>query len=297
MPRRIKAFALSVFMCTACAAMAAGFCARAETATDGDARQTTVQAMFFNVGKADCALLALGDARYLVDTGSKDSADAMLRALAYYGVEKLDGVIITHTDKDHVGGLKALLKSDITVEKLYAPTFSVLEDDEHPVVKQAEKRGIPLQRLNAGDAIPVSDTVRFAVLGPLSLDPAEENNNSLVLRLETHEGDMLLAGDMLEQEESELLAAGVIGSAAVLKVGHHGARDASSELFLYTVRPQVAVISTDPEEDDDTPAPQVIRRLWNIGADVLITHQASCCVLVTLDGGNAVGRLVDYPVE
>ena len=72
-------------------------------------QQDGVSALFINVGKADAALLFLGDQRFLIDTGTKDSYDALEQALSLYGVKKLDGVLITHTDKDHVGGLKKLL--------------------------------------------------------------------------------------------------------------------------------------------------------------------------------------------
>ncbi len=293
MTKRIQAFVLSVLIGAALAAAPPEFDARAETGTES----AQIRAMFLNVGKADAALFCLGDRRYLIDTGTKESAGAMLRALAYFGTDKLDGVMITHTDKDHVGGLKALIKSGIEIGTLYAPAFSTLDDGEHPVVKQAEKNELTLRRLYAGDVIEVDGTTRFAVLGPVTRDGDEENNDSLVLRLETSEGDMLLTGDMLVKEENELLAAGVIGPAAVLKVGHHGAEDAGSEAFLYKARPQVAVISTDPAEVDDTPSPKVIRRLWDVGADVFSTYQASCCVQVTLSGGNAVGRLVNYAVQ
>jgi competence protein ComEC len=297
MARRIKAFTLSVLTWSVCAALALSFGARAEAGAEGDAEPAGVKAMFLNVGKADAALFFLGDKRYLIDTGSKDSADAMLRALSYFGVDKLDGVMITHTDKDHVGGLKALMKSEIEVGTLYAPAFSTLADGDHPVVKLAEKNGLALRRLYAGDVIEAGEGMRFVVLGPITKDETEENNDSLVLRLETPEGDMLLTGDMLLEEEGDLLAAGVVGTAAVLKVGHHGAEDAGGEAFLYTVRPQIAVISTDPAEDDDTPSPKVIKRLWDVGADVFTTYRASCCVLVTLSGGNAVGQLVNYLVD
>ncbi|MCE5344073.1 MAG: MBL fold metallo-hydrolase [Eubacteriales bacterium] len=296
MPRRMEALALSVILCAACATLPFGRDAGAETPAD-DARQTTVTALFLNVGKADAALFMLGNKCYLVDTGTKESADAMLRVLAFYHVTRLDGVVITHTDKDHVGGLKTLLKSDIAVGELYAPQFSVISEQEHPVAKLADKYAIPLRWLYAGDTITVDDTTKLVVLGPLTRDGENENNNSLVLRLVTPQGDMLLTGDMLVQEEGELLDAGLIQPAAVLKVSHHGADDASSEAFLYTLRPQLAVISTDPDEGASTPDPKIIRRLWNTGTEVFITHQASCCVQVTLNAGNAVGRLVNYFVE
>jgi competence protein ComEC len=214
----VEALALSLLMCAACAALPFGRGAMAES--DDGRSETGVSALFMNVGKADAALFMLGDKRYLIDTGTKESAEAMLRALSYYQVDRLDGVMITHTDKDHVGGLKTLLKSDIAVDALYAPKFSTVGEDEHPVAKQADKYKIPLTWLYAGDEIAVSGAIRFAVLGPLTLDKAEENNDSLVLRLITPQGDMLLSGDMLVQEEGELLDAGLISAAAVLKVGH-----------------------------------------------------------------------------
>lgn len=256
-----------------------------------------VRVLFLNVGKADAALFMLGDKRYLIDTGTKDSADALLRALHYFEVTALDGAIITHTDSDHVGGLKALLKSDIPVAQLYASAFyNTKTIEKHPVYKQAEKYQVPLSWVGAGDEIAVSEGFKFTALGPLSLDPTNENNNSLVLRLTTPQGEMLLTGDMEVPEETELLGAGLIQPAAVLKVGHHGDGDASSAAFLYSVKPQIAVISTNSLAEMDTPDAAVMGRLWNIGAEVFVTQKATCGVQVTLKDGVAVGKLVHYPL-
>lgn len=290
----MEAVALSLLLCVGQPLSPAG----ARGAQAEGVAEPPVRAMFINVGKADAALLEVGDARYLVDTGGKESADALLRALAYFSVSRLDGVIVTHVDGDHVGGLKALLKSDIVVDRLYAAAFhNVKKPEKHPVYRQAEKYGIPLTWLSAGDAVPIGGSSHFAVLGPLSHDLTNENNNSLVLRLVTLQGDMLLAGDMEQPEEAELIAAGLVTAAPVLKVGHHGEGDASGDSFLYTVKPQIAVISTDSAVEPDTPDPGVLGRLWNIGAEVFVTQKAACCVQVTLAGGKAVGRLVDYPVR
>ena len=103
----------------------AGACARA---------QEQVQALFINVGKADAALFFLDDQRFLVDTGTKDSYDQLERVLEAYGVTRLNGVVITHTDKDHVGGLKKLLKSGISVDRVYAGALhSEKSLEDHPV--------------------------------------------------------------------------------------------------------------------------------------------------------------------
>ena len=245
----------------------AGACARAEE---------TVQALFINVGKADAALFLLGDERFLVDTGTRDSYDQLERVLTAYGVTQLSGVVITHTDKDHVGGLKKLLKSDIAVDRVYAGTLhSEKSLEDHPVYEAA-------------------DGCAFHVLGPLSRDEEEENNHSLVLRLTTPQGDMLLTGDMELAEESELIEAGLIHQAAVLKVAHHGNEDATGWQFVLLARPQWAVISTSSVEKPETPSSKVLSRLKDVKANVAVTQDAEVGILVTLEDGQAAAEAVNW---
>ena len=264
----------------------AGACARAEE---------PVQALFINVGKADAALFLLGDERFLVDTGTKGSYDQLERVLTAYGVTQLSGVVITHTDKDHVGGLKKLLKSDIAVDRVYAGTLhSEKSLEDHPVYEAAEKYGTPLTWLSAGETVSLADGCAFHVLGPLSQDDEEENNNSLVLRLTTPQGDMLLTGDMELAEESELIAAGLISQAAVLKVAHHGNEDATSWQFVLLARPQWAVISTSSVEKPETPSSKVLSRLKDVKANVAVTQDAEVGILVTLEDGQASAEAVGW---
>lgn len=264
----------------------AGACARAEE---------PVQALFINVGKADAALFLLGDQRFLVDTGTKGSYDQLERVLTAYGVTRLSGVVITHTDKDHVGGLKKLLKSDIAVDRVYAGTLhSEKSLEDHPVYEAAEKYDAPLTWLSAGETVELADGCAFHVLGPLSQDDEEENNNSLVLRLTTPQGDMLLTGDMELQEESELIEAGLISQAAVLKVAHHGNEDATSWQFVLLARPQWAVISTSSVEKPETPSSKVLSRLKDVKANVAVTQDAEVGILVTLEDGQAAAEAVNW---
>ena len=264
----------------------AGACARAEE---------TVQALFINVGKADAALFLLGDQRFLVDTGTKDSYDQLERVLTAYGVTQLSGVVITHTDKDHVGGLKKLLKSDIAVDRVYAGTLhSEKSLEDHPVYEAAEKYGAPLTWLSAGETVALADGCAFHVLGPLSQDDEKENNNSLVLRLTTPQGDMLLTGDMELAEESELIEAGLISQAAVLKVAHHGNEDATSWQFVLLARPQWAVISTSSVEKPETPSSKVLSRLKDVKANVAVTQDAEVGILVTLEDGQAAAEAINW---
>lgn len=256
--------------------------------------ESSVKALFINVGKADAALLFLGDQHYLVDTGHKDSYDALERALTAYGVDRLDGVFITHTDKDHVGGLKKLLKSDIAVNQLYASTLhSEGNAENHPVYDAAKKRNVPLRWLRAGEVIEAGECT-LHILGPLDRDNVDEDNNSLVIDVRTPEGNLLLTGDMKAEEEGSLMQAGVIPEATVLKVAHHGEDDSTGTAFVRQVRPQWAIISTNTDEESDTAADAVMARLWDVKSGVAITQSATLGILVTLQDGQASAEQINY---
>lgn len=245
-----------------------------------------------NVGKADCLLLRSGDTAYLIDTGLEESWGAVSAVFRQLGLTRLDGVILTHTDKDHAGGVWALATSSMEVGGWYAPAFFTdVKEKKHPLVKAAALRNETVTWLRSGDTLPFENGT-LTVLGPAQLDEDKENNNSLVLRAETADGSILLAGDMEFPEEQSLMALSLIGPATVLKVGNHGENDATSDGFARLVKPQVAVISTNTADEPDTPAPRVLRALS--GAKILQTQQAQAGVLVTLSGGRAEAALLSH---
>lgn len=256
------------------------------------AQETELSLLAINVRKADALLLRSGGSVYLIDTGSKKGADELLDVLRREGVTRLTGVILTHTHADHVGGLKALLESDIVVENIYAPKYYVLkkEDGKHPVEKAIKKTDYQVTWLSAGDELPLEGG-KLTVLGPLELNGETENCNSLVLLAEGGGGSILLTGDMEFPEESSLLKAGVIPQADVLKIGNHGEGDATSTLLVTTVRPKVAVISTNSEDEPDTPDPRVLKLLNDQHITVLITQDSSDGVLVTLKNGEITSEM------
>ena len=245
-----------------------------------------VRALFINVRKADAALFFLGDARYLVDTGHKNSFDQLQRVLEAFEIQKLDGVFVTHTDKDHVGGLKKLLKGGMQVDMLYASALhSEKSDEDHPVYEAAEKYAVPLTWLKAGDQVDAGNGCVFNVIGPLYRDAQKENNNSLVMYLETPHGTMLLTGDMEKPEEADLLSAGVIRHVPVLKVGNHGEGDATGKDFAMAVRPDWSIISTNTEDEPDTPDDDTLSRLYKTGTKIAVTQDAEVGIMVILRDG------------
>lgn len=241
-----------------------------------------------NVGKADSMILRSGENIYLIDTGRGSTMDVTESALKEEGITHLDAVIITHMDSDHVGGLKKLLKSDVTLDHIYIPAYYLQEekDKENPAIKAAEKQGRETEILEAGQTLPLGEG-KITVLGPISPATDKEDNNSLVLLAEAAGGSILLGGDMEFPEEAALLRAGVIPRADVLKVPNHGDGDATSEEFLRAVQPKIAVISTSTEEKETTPDPRIMELLEQMNVETYQTQDSRTGVLVTLRDGEA----------
>jgi len=241
-----------------------------------------------NVRKADCLLLRCGSSAYLIDTGLKDTVEQVLSVLAAEGVTHLDGIILTHTHSDHAGGLKKLLASDLEIDALYASRFYVeIKEGKHPIEKALNKNpqreGIRIGWLSAGDTLPL-DGGSLDVLGPVE-ESEKENCNSVVLLASGGGGTMLLAGDMEIPEETSLLAAGLIPKVDVLKIGNHGEQDATGPALIRACEPKVALISTNTEDEKDTPHKRVIGLLnqWNVS--IYQTQHTVDGVLVTIRNG------------
>ena len=256
--------------------------------TGADAPELSLYAI--NVGKADALLLRSGASAYLIDTGSEDSYPALLKTLQEEGITHLDGILLTHTHKDHAGGLEYLLESGIDIDQVYASGYYNKKEKKHPAVKALKDTGREVIWLLSGDSLPL-DGGKLEVLGPLTHDEEKENNNSLVLLATGGGGTMLLTGDMEFPEEATLLNAGLIPHADVLKVGNHGNPDATSEAFLEAVSSRAAVFSTDSNVEPDTPAPRIVRWLTRHQAAVYQTQETKNGVLITLKNGEITAEM------
>ena len=255
--------------------------------------ETTMLAI--SVGKGDALLIQSGNYTCLVDTGKKENETEIRRALKYAGVSALDAVFITHTDKDHVGGLKWLRKSEITIGEIYASAYYPESTSaKHPAVKAAEKLGMEVNWLKAGDSVPLGESgAVFRVLAPEYEIPGNEDDNSLVMMLESSDGRMLLAGDMEFMQEQVLLSSGADLRCDVLKVPNHADTDVCSNELIAACGAKIAVISTSSDEKPDTPAKRVLKGLKNAGSETYITENCKIGVLVRMNAGSISAEYIN----
>lgn len=233
-----------------------------------DSGDHTVRMLFVNAGKADCTILEADGKTYLIDTGEDSSVPQILAALAYMDTEAIEAVFLTHSDKDHIGGWNGI-RQRYSIGKLYTAALN-----EAPDTYAALANEIPYETLTPGQSVPIGDEGLYLdVLCPITLYPDEENNNSLILRLECGEETVLFTGDMKEIEEADLLATGYALDCDILKVPYHGRKGATSQAFLDACTPNLSIICCNTETDPDTANKKVIARLRQTG-EVRLTEDA-----------------------
>jgi competence protein ComEC len=275
-----------VLMLILISAVLAGCGQRANESQTTDAASTQAanhhdfSVMFINVGRADATLIQIDGLSYLIDTGEKTSVPALFAALSVSDVHELKAVFLTHTHSDHIGGMEALAKR-YKVDTIYSAEISEdKKDGTNKIEEMATELSIQHVKLVAGDTVELTPEVGFDVLGPLEYNSDDDNDNSLVLKLNVNQKAFLFTGDMQFAEEITLLDAGVDVSADVLKVGNHGNPDATSQEFASAVSPGIAVISTDTSVDEDSANERVISALEN--AQILITQDRPIGILLTI---------------
>ncbi len=249
-----------------------------------------------SVGKADAILLSVDGHTVLIDTGYDTSLGRIRTGMTEMGVTALDAVFITHLDKDHIGGLTWLAESDIEIGAWYSSAMYLDVDspEEHPAVLAAAVRGQEAIFLKAGDQIPLGSAV-LKVLAPLVMAEDKDDNNSLVMMLESSEGKILLTGDIEYPAEKLLLASGCDLDCDVLKVANHADDDTTSPAFVQAASPQIAVISTSSAEKPETPDKDVVRTLTAQGAEVCVTQECTGGILVRLKNGTASAERINVP--
>ena len=206
-----------------------------------------IRITFFDVGKGDAILIETDEHIVLIDSGYDDTSGVILRYLAKRNVQRLDYMILTHFDKDHVGGADRILEA-VEVGEVLQPDYEsdakqYLEYQE--TMKDKEKQAHLVTQTERFSL----DGADFLVYPPQQEEYKEEDNDfSLVISMTYGSRSFLFAGDCERERLKELLGQTEFSlSHDVLKVPHHGKKEKNTEEFLRTVSPTIAVF-TCPEE-------------------------------------------------
>ncbi|RSD24143.1 DNA internalization-related competence protein ComEC/Rec2 [Mesobacillus subterraneus] len=244
--------------------------------------------VFLDVGQGDSILIKMpfNQGNYLIDTGGVTSfgrEDWQQRKTEYdpgknivvpflksEGIHTLDKLILTHGDADHIGGAKAVFK-EINVKQLILPRIKERTQLEQEIVKNAVMEGTAVYFAGRGTGWQTNDG-KFMTLNPASTT-GDRNDQSIVLYAEFGGLKWLFTGD-LGQAGERILVENVGGlDIDVLKVGHHGSKYSSSDLFIDQITPDYAVISVGERNRYGHPGEEVVNRLDERGTRIYRTDR------------------------
>ena len=226
---------------------------------------------FCDVGQGDAILISQGFKQVLVDGGPDNSILSCLGKVMPFWDRKIELVILTHPDADHLTGLIEVVKR-YEVGQLTGLEV-VNSTAEYEALAEAVKiRQVKQAWVRSGDQVGVNG-LKLKVIWPEKGQSAKSTNElATVMEGEFGAFNFLLTSDITEEEEIEMRLLGRLEPVEVLKVGHHGSKYSSSEAFLNEVRPKLAVISVG-KNNFGHPTKEALERLGQVGARILRTDR------------------------
>ena len=252
------------------------------------------------MGQGDAILVSYGYWQMLIDGGKDRRVLACLNRNLPFGDRTLEFVVATHADSDHVGGLALVLKT-FRVQRLIT-TYQLRETDDFKqfwrLVQVKKSKGTRLthscgleslwfdSRLSVkawstsgsgclfNSSKPAkTESILWDKNNYFSKSDDNYNNGSIIIFIQFEHHSFLFTGDLEKEGELALINSGLLRKTNVLKVGHHGSKSSTSELFLATVRPEISLISVGKGNPYHHPSPLVIKRLLEVGSLIYRTDQ------------------------
>ena len=262
------------------------------TATDQDLHVT-----FLDVGQGSSTLIRFpGGTAMVVDGGGfYDRGFDLGRYVVgpylwRHKIKRIDIMVLTHPDQDHVGGLP-FLAENFEVGEFWSNGEESENESSRSLWKIIREKRIPHRIVGSDTPERIVGGASIRILNPrqpppgksLPFAPSDHNNSGVVMKITLGGRSVLLPADISEPAEAYLLNSGSDLRADVLMVPHHGGHTSSTAPFIEAVRPGIAVISCGKDNTFGFPHPSVLDRYARAGARVLRTDRDGA-VIVRTDG-------------
>lgn len=207
-----------------------------------------IMCVYLDAGQGDSSLIMTNDGyTVMIDTGAPGSTDKIVSSLLFYGVEKIDLLILTHFHEDHVAGAVEVLEN-FNVKELWC-IQSVDNYITRSIESAVKENKTSLCYADRGDIVTLGDDISLKIevlCAYAEGDISDENENSLIVSASYLDFSALFMADAGIKTEEYLLENHYEKiNSDILKVGHHGSDSSSSEEFIKAVDPQIAVISCE----------------------------------------------------
>ena len=225
---------------------------------------------FLDVGQGDATLIKADGHYMLIDAGDNSKGTTVQLYLTKQGVEKLDYLILTHTDADHIGGADVII-TKFDIDHIFLGDFKKENTTYEELMDAMEYRSMQYETPEVGTEYQLGNA-SFTILAPNGTyeDP---NNGSIALVLKNGENKFLFSGDCEAEAEAAILSNGLDIDVDVYKVGHHGSSTSSTQAFLDAMTPTYAVISCEENNSYGHPHAETLNHLRAMDVKVFRTDE------------------------
>ena len=233
--------------------------------TDVDFNNDDLNILFMYVGQADSTFIKYKDKTMLIDAGNNEDGNNIVKFLKSKGINKLDYIVGTHYDEDHIGGLDDII-NNFDIGKFYLSNGGELGPNYYNLEKAAKKKNLAITIPKVGDKIDFGD-VNMEVMAASKFDGKNDNNASIVIQAKYGSRRYLFMGDLEKQEEAKRKW----NEVDVLKAGHHGSNTSSTQEFLNQVKPKYVFVSVGKNNKYRLPNVKAMERIEKTGAKIFRT--------------------------
>lgn len=240
---------------------------------------------FVDVGQGDCAVIVTPKKQtIIVDGGGSEQSDyigesVVVPYLLNRRIKKIDYMVISHFDTDHVGGLLTVME-ELEVKNVIISKQGESSENYRRFKRIAKEKKIKVIVVSKGDKIQIEKDLYFTILWPNNGGLIPENvlnNNSVVCKLSYKRFSMLFTGDIEEIAEGKILQEYKnnleVLKSNLLKVGHHGSKTSSTQDFLEAVQPKIALIGVGKDNKFGHPNDEVVERFNKLNIKIFRTDQ------------------------
>ena len=256
---------------------------RASSGTPSTTAQasTNVTIKFIDVGQGEAILIALPEKTMLIDAGPTGSAPKITQVLQELGRDKIDYLVATHPDEDHIGGMADVISST-QIGTIYAPNKTNNTATYRKFLTAIQNNNLQITLAEAGTIIDQTNNYKLEILWPTKdANFPDTNDYSIIIKLTVGNKTFLFTGDA---PTSAILDSNP-GHIDVLKLSHHGSRTGTTEQLVHKLSPTYAVVSYAVDNSYGHPMQSVLNALHKHSVEVWGTG-ANGTITITCDGTN-----------
>lgn len=251
---------------------------------NGCAAEKLFSVHIIDVGQGDSIFIqTLEDKRILIDAGDEEAEHTVYSYLKRRGVKKIDVLIATHPDTDHIGSMDYIIDK-FKISHFYMPDAKTDSEAFYNLLDSCKEKNLKIEYLTKGDRLKIDSSTTMEILSPSTI--TDKNNLNSIVSLLNYKGyEFLFTGDAEKENESEILSSCNLPDIEFLKAGHHGSSSSSTDEFIEKLKPEAVAISCGYNNDYGHPHRSILDTFRENGSVVYRTDKNGSLVFYCDENG------------